>query len=555
MLDGRSPDEDEVLQTDLCIVGAGVSGITLAREFIGSSVQVLLVESGDTSPTSDTQELAKGEVTGRSYFDLDNSCRRGVGGSSWGWCIDLPDGKTGARLRSLDAIDFEERPEIPYSGWPITLSDLEPYYEQAHEVFELGPYKNDEKYFSSSNASLLSAQDHTIETTIFRFADARLFTHKYPGDLRQAPNITILTSTTVLGLETNESADHVCAARSRTLTESSIRIESSQFVVAAGGLQTPRLLLLSDRHQPEGLGNQHDLVGRFFMEHLHNRAWSPDAGLLIPSGRDPSEELRLYHRIQEVDGTAFLGYMTPKADLLRAEGLANYCCHFRPDSDLDYELNPYHFTEGYTSFRRMAYAACGRADLPDHPFRRLWSALKGIPDVAQVIVDKLAGRTPGEDSPHVNTGPRSFAVFQMAEQTPNPESRVTLGSEQDAFGQPRVRLNWQLQPRDFRNIQRAQQLVADAIENSGVGRFLVPSVDEIRETVNAGGHHHMGTTRMSEAPQNGVVDPDCKVHGVDNLYIAGPSVFPTSGCANPTLTIVALAIRLADHLQDVMNRN
>lgn len=552
MLDGRSLSEDETLRADLCIVGAGVAGISLAREFIGSSVQILLVDSGDTSPKPDTQELAKGEVTGQPYFDLNHSCRRGVGGSSWGWCIELPDGRTGARCRALDVIDFEERPEIPYSGWPITLSDLEPYYEQAHEVLEIGPNKRDEKYGSSSDAPLLSTQDRTIETTIFRFADARLFTHQYPRALRQAPNITILTNTTVLELEPNESADHVRAARSRTLTESSIRIESSQFIVAAGGLQTPRLLLLSDRHQPEGLGNQHDLVGRFFMEHLHNEAWAPAAGLFIPSIREPSEKLRLYHRIQDVDGTAFLGYLTPKSSVLRTEGLANYCCHFKPDSELDYELNPYQYTEGYRSFRRMAYAACGRADLPDRPLRRLWSALKGIPDVAQVIGDKLIGCAPDGKNSQVSTNPRSFALFQMAEQTPNPESRVTLGSQKDAFGQPRVRLNWQLQPEDFRNIQRAQQLVAAAIEESGVGRLLVPSVDEIREVVDQGGHHHMGTTRMSETPRSGVVDPDCKVHGVDNLYIAGPSVFPTSGCANPTLTIVALTIRLADHLQDVL---
>lgn len=552
MIDGRSLGEEETLQTDLCIVGAGVAGIALAREFIGSSVQILLVESGGTSPKPETQELAKGEVTGQSYFDLDDSCKRGVGGCGWCWCIDLPDGRTGVRLRALDAIDFEERPEIPYSGWPITLSDLKPYYKRAHEVFEIGAYKNEEEYVSSSNAPSLPTHGHDIETTIFRFADARLFTDTYPRELRQASNITILTNATVLELETNRSANHVRAARSRTLTGSSIRIESSEFVVAAGGLQTPRLLLLSDRYQSEGLGNQHDLVGRFFMEHLHNGGFSPDAGALIPSGTDVSEKLRLYHQIQEVDGTPSLGYLTPTAGLLRAEGLGNYCCHFKPDSRVNYELNPYRFTQGYKSFRRMADAARGRADLPDRPLRSLGSALKGLPDVAQVVADKLAKRTPGGRNSQVDGIPRSFVLFQMAEQTPNPESRVTLGSEKDAFGQPRVRLNWQLQPKDLRNIQRAQQLVAAAIEDSGVGRFLVPSLDEIRREVVGGGHHHMGTTRMSATPQNGVVDPDGKVHGVDNLYVAGSSVFPTSGCANPTLTIVALTLRLADHLQDTV---
>jgi len=552
MIDGRSLSENKKIQTDLCIVGAGVAGIALAREFIGSSVQIILVESGDSYPRPETQKLAKGEVTGQPYFDLDHSCRRAIGGSSWGWCIELPDGRTGVRLRALDAIDFKERPEIPYSGWPITLADLKPYYREACEAFEFDPHKTDEDYWSSTNAPLLPTQDHKIGSTVFRFGNAHLFTHEYPQDLRQASNITILTNATVVELKTNRSASHVRAVRARTLTESAIRITGSLFVVAAGGLQTPRLLLLSNRHQPEGLGNGHDLVGRFFMEHLHNKAWSPDAGALIPSGTDSSEKLRLYHSIQERDGTPFLGYLTPKADLLRAEGLANYCCHFKPDTELDYELNPYHFTEGYKSFKRLINAVCGRADLPDRPFRRLWSAFKGIPDVGHVIADKLVDRIPGVRSSHAQSHPRSFAVFQMAEQTPNPESRVTLGSELDAFGRPRVRLNWQLQDKDLRNIQRAQQLVATALEDCGLGRYLVPSLDEIRREVVGGGHHHMGTTRMSKAPRNGVVDPDCKVHGVDNLYISGPSVFPTSGCSNPTLTIVALAIRLANHIKYII---
>lgn len=547
ILDARTLDHDQKLSADLCIVGAGVAGITLAREFIDQELSVLIVESGGERPKPETQRLAEGDITGRSYSSLDDACKRSLGGTSWAWNINLPDGRNGVRLRALDEIDFVERPEIPHSGWPISKKDLDPYYERAHEVFQLGPYSySPEDWCPHVQESQMPIENDSIETTIFQFADAKLFRETYPEELRKAPNVTVLTNATVVELETNEAATTVTGLQARTLSGKSLQVVSSRFVVAAGGIQTPRLLLLSNQHAPKGLGNQNDLVGRFFMEHPH-----VVAGWFVPSKPVAPKELALYQEREAADGTPILdttrpilGYLTPTARTLIKNRLPNFCTSFRPKLD-DYWRT--HTSEGWKSLGQLWYAR--KRGLPEQPHRHLAQAVADFPDLAHIAYEKLRRgfreRFGNGEPPAV----RNFQLQQMAEQVPNPESRVTLASERDQLGQPRARLDWKLSPRDVQGIQNAQKVVKQALETSDLGHVDVAPLENIRDRM-FGGYHHMGTTRMSASPRDGVVDSDCKVHNVSNLYIAGSSVFPTSGCANPTLTIVALALRLADHLKN-----
>ena len=148
-----------------------------------------------------------------------------------------------------------------------------------------------------------------------------------------------------------------------------------------------------------------------------------------------------------------------------------------------------------------------------------------------------------------------FHVYHMAEQIPDPESRVTLSSEKDRFGQKLVQLNWKLSSEDMRSIRRTQKIIDEELQHAGIGRLQIDLQDETPPLEITGGWHHMGTTRMHMDPKQGVVDENSRIHGMSNLYIAGPSVFPTCGCANPTLTIVALTIRLADHLKQTMGND
>jgi len=353
-----------------------------------------------------------------------------------------------------------------------------------------------------------------------------------------ASNITLLTHATVTELATNESATRVSGAEARTLTGQSLHVNASTFVVAAGGIQTPRLLLLSNRYQPDGLGNDHDLVGRFFMEHLHTSTGYPSGGWFIPSDPQQCQQFALY-RMHKTRGTVILGYLTLSDQTLRREGLPNYCTELRPEVEGHWRK---HTSEGYKALRRLVLGIKSGQPV-ERPLRAAATAATGIPDIARIAAHKVRKRF------HEQPVAESYKLFQMTEQVPNPESRVLLSAEKDALGQPRARLHWQLRPQDTRNIQRSQQVLDRALRHSGIGRVYVAPLDAIERESVRGGYHHMGTTRMAETPQDGVVDGDCKIHGVENAYVAGSSVFTTSGCANPTLTIVALALRLADHLK------
>ncbi|MGL4618309.1 MAG: GMC family oxidoreductase, partial [Chroococcidiopsis sp.] len=151
--------------------------------------------------------------------------------------------------------------------------------------------------------------------------------------------------------------------------------------------------------------------------------------------------------------------------------------------------------------------------------------------------------------------PQLCETHLIGEQAPNPDSRITLSRDRDKLGMNRVQLDWRLSPIDKYTIKRSQQLIAEEFERSGLGKMQIELGDDDASWRSLrGSYHHIGTTRMSNNPREGVVDEHCQVHGIHNLYIAGSSVFPTSGLSNPTLTIVALAIRLADRIQEQMSR-
>jgi len=544
LIDARTLPDHKTIEADLCIIGAGVAGLTLAREFAGTSTEVVILESGGDRPAADTQNLARGDVTGQSYFALDDACKRAVGGTSWAWNIDRPDGATGVRLRSLDAIDFMERPEIPYSGWPLRKADLDPYYTAAHALFNLGPYDYTASHWGQpSEAPPISFPDTDVETTIYQFGDASLFRDQYGREAAAASNVRLLTNATTTELTTNDAATWVSGVEVKTLTGRSLRVTASTVIVAAGGIQTPRLLLLSNRRRPNGLGNDHDLVGRFFMEHLHTSTGYPSGGWFIPSDPEQFQRYALY-RMHKTNGTVILGYLKLSNETLRREGLPNYCTELRPTTGGHWRK---HTSDGYKALRHLFLGIRDRRPI-EHPVRAAATAASGAPDIARIAYHKLRKRF----HQHVGTqtpAAESYRLFQMTEQVPNPESRVQIGTEKDALGQPRAQLHWRLQPLDTRSIQRSQQLLDRAVRRAGIGRVHVASIDSIERESVRGGYHHMGTTRMSQTPQDGVVDETCKIHGVDNAYIAGSSVFPTAGCANPTLTIAALSLRLADHLK------
>jgi choline dehydrogenase-like flavoprotein len=320
-------------------------------------------------------------------------------------------------------------------------------------------------------------------------------------------------------------------------------VSAKLFILALGGIDTPRLLLLSNRHQSCGLGNQNDLVGRFFMEHLH--FWS---GFYLPNRPDTYAETALY-RIHKAKSVSIMGKLTLSEDTSRREKLANYCVSLLPRVLSDSMPAHAHQSEGVKSLRVLR-AAMSDGHLPDD-FSGHWKNM--VADFGGVATAARKKALRGwERLLHKQKKNIVYQLDQMTEQIPNPASRITLSNERDALGRKRVRLDWKLSPLDIHSVIRAQEILDEEVRAAGLGSLRIDLKDENNLPEIVGGWHHMGTTRMHADPRKGVVDEDCRVHDMSNLFIAGPSVFPTGGYANPVLTIVALAARLADHIKTLM---
>jgi choline dehydrogenase-like flavoprotein len=513
--DARAVPSGTLVDTDVCIVGGGPAGITLARELIAQPFRVCLLEGAGLRPDAGTTALLAGKNIGDPYQPLDRVRSSVLGGTTDRW--------TGT-CRPLEEMDFETRSWVPHSGWPFGLDHLRPYYERAHSVCQLGPYAYDAgDWQEGATRPALPLPASRVATAIFQFSPPTRFGRAYRAELTRAPNVATYLHGNAMELETEATGATVTRLRVASLGGASFAVASRLFILAAGGIENARLLLLSSTVHPPGLGNRHDLVGRFFMEHPH-----PDCGDFIPS-RPLSTSLYATHTVR---GTRIRGALTVAPDVLRRESLLG--------SSL---LLQRRVPRAVTLLRRVFGAVRSRV-VSEHDWHRVLDAW-----TAGLARWQSGAGSSSLASRRVSAEP--LRLLSRAEQAPNPESRVTLGPERDALGRRRARLDWRLSPIDRWSVRHTLELIGQEIADAGIGRFeLALTADASSWPVPVrGGAHHMGTTRMHDDPRHGVVDRHCRVHGVSNLYVAGSSTFPSVGYANPTLTIVALAIRLSDHVK------
>jgi choline dehydrogenase-like flavoprotein len=322
---------------------------------------------------------------------------------------------------------------------------------------------------------------------------------------------------------TEQSPNHVSRIRVRTLAGNEFSVAGRFYVLAAGGIDNARLLLLSNRVHRQGLGNDHDLVGRFFMEHLGARSgevWPLNESLLAHAP---------FYQPRVVEGVHVMGMLSLSEEVVQREQLLNSTFFLVPSTRRQVSDG----VRSLSALRRTFGLRPRRGVLA----KRAMEVMRGLGDVTLYGIERLG------------YGPQPTPLFElqvMAEQAPNPSSRVMLGSGRDALGLPRARLDWRLVDLDRWSIERSQDIIAEAF--CGLARVRTRLGEKDRDEPLIGQWHHLGTTRMHESPSHGVVDSNCRVHGMGNLFLAGSSVFPTGGYANPTLTIVSLALRLADHL-------
>ena len=560
LVDGRRIADGTQIETDVCVVGTGPAGTALARELIGQPFRVCVLESGGPELEPDTQALAEGVQTGDPADPLTKSRRRQLGGTPHSWDSRAATREVGLRCAPLDPVDFRAKPWLAdYPAWPVTRAELDPYYERAHQVYRLGPYKYDAADWECEQARRLPLDESVVRTNVWQYGRQSSFASELPAQVAAAGNVTVYDHSNVVEVETNESGTEATGVRVACLGGTTFSVKAKVVILATGGIENARLLLLSDRVQRGGLGKAHDLVGRYFMEHQ-----SVDGGTLVPASPAVFDQMALYDT-RQTNGASATGKLYFTEEALERERLMNVSFAFLP-KHRRYRKAREEYIESFNTLVRSA----ARLRVPADAGHHARNALRGIDYVGARMLRKLSGN---RWFAHFDEGPdivygggwsaeadrhRKYSVFEVilhAEQAPHRDNRVTLDAGRDALGARRVHLHWQWRAADIDSVRRAEHAFAREIARSGLGRYDVAQDDAGRPVlVGPGLHHYMGTMRMHDDPKQGVVDRDGRVHGVANLYVAGCSVFPTGGYINPTLTIVALSIRLAERVKAAMDR-
>ncbi|GGG57576.1 GMC oxidoreductase [Hymenobacter glacieicola] len=546
-------EEGQTLTADLCLIGSGPAAISIALSLENSPLRVLVLTGGGWTETLANQDLYRGVVPqAGTHEPLEENRRRQFGGSSAAW---------GGRCIPFEPLDFKPRAWVPDSGWPISYEELLPYYHQAAEVCQIGRFEFDgHQAFPKGQREILAGMDSEELTSgpLERWSPPVHFAKTYRERLESSRTIQVLLDAHVLSLEMEDDHSTTVGHVNVRMEGRNLRVQARQFVLATGGIENARLLLASTSARfPTGLGNQHDNVGRYYMAHicgvytdirLHDNKklqadFERDAGGVYCRRRwwipEPAQEA--HHLLNTIFFLYHAKNENGHRDVL-------FSSRFVAKSLL------FILSQGRKSVSRGAQQA--RQQLPalrEHLANILRNGLTEIPDLVKLGFKRMAKRRvpyllPSRRNPY-------WGLYIQAEQAPNRESRICLSAtEKDAFGMPRAEVKLAFLESDVESVVQAHKLFVERFKALNLGEINCEEADlrdHIRKHIGSfnSSAHHIGTTRMSEDPRTGVVDKHAKVHGLDNLYVAGSSVFPTGGHANPTLTIVAHALLLAHHLK------
>ena len=488
-------------------MGAGAAGISMALDWMDSGKKVILLEGGGFEYDDKVQDLYSGTTTGQRYFPL-RACRlHYFGGTTGHWA---------GMCAPFEDLDFKKRDWVPHSGWPITKQDLDPFYAKAQIPLELGPYEYGADYWLNDNPELsaLPLDDKVVWNKIWQFSTSR-FNDRYKETMVNAENIHLYTYANLVDIKANEAVSEISEVTIANYEGKTHTVRARQFVLACGAIQNARMLLACNKQAPNGLGNDNDVVGRYFLEHLEIK--SAELWLTKPLSTD-------FYQWQ-------FGVTKARAELAIAESLQQELQILNGTAD----LMPMSVGKNMKP----------RIDVwqSEDPRKSLDNTLQMFQSAAQK----------GSEEKGENLD-RAFMMNTRIEQAPNPDCRVTLDTEKDSLGIPKTKLHWELSELDQRSIRKMYEIIGVEMGKAGIARlklmdYLADGDDSIWPEFTQAGWHHMGTTRMSDDPKTGVVDANCTVHGIHNLHIAGSSCYATAGAPNPTLTLVALSLRLSDHLK------
>jgi choline dehydrogenase-like flavoprotein len=530
------------VEPDVCVIGAGPVGIILALELSRRGKTVFLVESGSVRMRKDVQLLSDADIADlNQHVQMDVAVRRQLGGTSNLW---------GGRCVPMDPLDFEPRPQLNEKGWPIRANDLAPFLQAACNYLGCG-----EAMFESPIPGLAPVLEDFRVDRLERWSMQAKVGKVHSREIQLSRNLTLCLLATAVNFKF-DSDNAVQSILLRGPDGAQAEIKARDVVLAAGGLENTRLMLAMRRESPRRFGDPDGPLGRYYMGHLTGSLAS--IGLhspLLDQGLD---------YFNDAQGYCVRRRFWPGPELQRRKCLTNMT--FRTEFPRIYDPN---HNNGVLSLaylglsypqiaRFLVSEVVRRTHLGEGPVSRAahWrNFLRDIPHVAAFFPKYLSDRFIFRSRSHSffeRCQSRVYRLVYHAEHLPDENSRVSLTDDFDAFGLPRLSVNFRYSMADAEAILRGHECFATWLSRTGLGSlyWFVRPEDRIAHILNESrdGRHQIGTTRMGETPKTGVVDRDCRVFGMKNLFIAGTSTFTTSSQANPTLTAVALGLRLAQEL-------
>jgi len=537
-----------IIEADVCIIGAGAAGISQALALSGRGLKVLLLESGFEFADDKTQHLYAGEVADdKLHSPPDKYRQRRFGGSTTIW---------GGRCMPFDPIDFEQRDYVPHSGWPISYEDLAQYYQQANKLLEAGVYEYDaDKVFDAEQQAVIKGFKSDILKTnnLERFSCPTNVGDRYKQRLILAVDVEVLLGANCTGIRLNHAGSQVNQLDIASLEGIKASVTAKKIILATGGIETTRLLLASNDVCKNGIGNEHDLVGRYYQCHI-----AGNLGKLTVLGA--TSNVRHGYEVSP-EGVYCRRRFALTAETQKKIGSGNMVArlHFPKIVDPSHKigvLSGLFLAKNFISYEYGKRLKDGQSSLGvylNHFINIIFDPIDTVKFLHHWITKRTLAK---RKFPSVILSNKSnqFTFEIHSEQYPNPDSRITLIDEIDALGMRKVKVDWKYLPEDIESVRRSLKLFVQEINQSGLATFEFND-DQLEEDLTrfgAYGGHHIGTARMGNDPVTSVVDANCKLHTVDNLFIASAAVFPTSSQANPTLTIVAMSLRLADHIAEVL---
>jgi choline dehydrogenase-like flavoprotein len=529
-IDCRTGAVTDRIDAQICIVGAGAAGLTLARSLGDKIPGVILIESGGLDLDGATQGLYVAKNLGLPYFDLAASRLRFFGGTTNHWS---------GYCRANDDIDYEGRPTLNLPKWPVSHDALAPFIEQAAALLGIESKFFEPRYFFEREGfkpdQTIGDDKGVLETKVFQIATDIRLGKKYREELAGFQDFRAylhLNATHVQLAANGGSVEHLVC---KTLNGKEVRVTAKHFVLACHAIENARLLLVSNDVMKTGIGNAFDHVGRYFMDHVQIFA-----SKFIPNSNFPALYNAQYALARNLN--ANLGF-TDTA--LRELDILQYYCRFQ---------------SRYTSeaiAQSIIAVRQGFMEPGDLDYLKDVSAV--LADLSGAIEFSLSrfGRyklRSGQETRFASLLPAYFLMDHRIEQAPNPKSRIVISDRRDALGNLIADLDWRLSEPDYKSFKVAQAKIAAELAARGLGRCELEEITpELVDSRVKGHYHNIGTTRMSAEPRDGVVDPDGRVHGVANLHVAGSSIFPTAGYSGPTMMIIGFALRLADRLKQSLH--